>query len=346
MTLSVKLSVLDRSHARAGVDAAETFHDTIRLARTVEQLGYHRFWVSEHHGVPGILGSAPTVLASAVAASTSAIRVGTGGVMLPGHRPMVLAEQFGVLDSLFPGRVDMGLGRSLAFTTGIRKALGQREEEVELFGQRLAELLGWLTGTQTAHPGVTAYPAPGAGIAPFVLALDHAAESASVLGLPLVIGLGRDRRRLTAAVTRYRYGFRPSAWSAHPYVVLAAPVAVADTPQAAERMLRSEAWSIARTRTGRAFPPLMPAAGVDALRMTQGEREVFQEVLEGFVTGTEEQVERYLSGAVADTGADEILVTTNTHDLDERAESLRRTARLAGLRPRPAVTGAAPPLDD
>ena len=117
----------------------------MRLARHAERLGFHRFWVSEHHGVPGVAGSAPTVLAAAVAAATHTIRVGTGGVMLPNHRPLVVAEQFGVLESLFPGRIDMGLGRSVGFTDGVRRALGRDKDAADTadFAGQLDELLGW-----------------------------------------------------------------------------------------------------------------------------------------------------------------------------------------------------------
>src|SRR5690349_16685557 len=137
---SVPLSVLDRSRTRVGETEAETLRATVALAQQVERLGYKRFWVSEHHSVPGVVGSAPTVLAAAVAARTDHIRVGTGGVMLPNHQPLVVAEQFGVLESLYPGRIDMGLGRSVGFTGGIRKALGAGRDEAAEFGGQLAEL--------------------------------------------------------------------------------------------------------------------------------------------------------------------------------------------------------------
>lgn len=143
---SARFSVLDRSRTREGHTGAEALRDTVRLAREAEALGYHRFWVSEHHGVPGVAGSAPTVLAAAVAGATDRIRVGTGGVMLPNHRPLVVAEQFGVLESLFPGRVDMGLGRSVGFTDGVRRALGRDKDDADDFAGQLRELLGWFLG--------------------------------------------------------------------------------------------------------------------------------------------------------------------------------------------------------
>ena len=128
-----RFSVLDRSPVRRPGSAAQALRDTVASAVALERLGYHRIWVSEHHSVPGVAGSAPTVLAAAVAAATSRIRVGTGGVMLPNHRPLVVAEQFGVLEALYPGRIDLGLGRSVGFTAGVRAALGQGKEAADGF---------------------------------------------------------------------------------------------------------------------------------------------------------------------------------------------------------------------
>ncbi|MBL0779293.1 MsnO8 family LLM class oxidoreductase, partial [Streptomyces albidoflavus] len=164
----VRFSVLDRSRVREGRPVGEALRDTVELAREAERLGFHRFWVSEHHGVPGVAGSAPTVLAAAVASATSRIRVGTGGVMLPNHQPLVVAEQFGVLAALYPGRIDMGLGRSVGFTDGVRKALGRGKEEADAFAERLAELLGYFDGA--APSGVRARPADAVRVPAFVLA--------------------------------------------------------------------------------------------------------------------------------------------------------------------------------
>lgn len=193
---STRFSVLDRSRTREGHDAPQALRDTVRLARDIESLGYHRFWVSEHHGVPGVAGSAPTVLAAVVAAATSAIRVGTGGVMLPNHQPLVVAEQFGVLESLFPGRIDMGLGRSVGFTDGVRRALGHGKDAADDFAGQLSELLGYIEGT---HPQVHARPPEGLRLPPFVLATGEGAGIAAAAGVPLVIGDLRDRERLLRA---------------------------------------------------------------------------------------------------------------------------------------------------
>ncbi|MGW7102132.1 MsnO8 family LLM class oxidoreductase [Streptomyces sp. NPDC054838] len=337
-----RISVLDRSRTRLGHPAPQALRDTVELAREAERLGYHRFWVSEHHSVPGVAGSAPTVLAAAVAAATRRIRVGTGGVMLPNHQPMVVAEQFGVLEALFPGRIDMGLGRSVGFTDGIRRALGRDTGDADRFEEQLAELLGWLDGTQRAHPGVHARPAEGLRIPAYVLATGEGARIAARAGLPVVLGDLRARGRLAQAVTAYREEFRPSPWGARPYVVVSGSVAVAATEEAARRILVPEAWSLAHSRTRGTFPPLRPAEEIEALEMTPKERELYEGALQGHVHGTEEQVAAELTALAGALGADELLVTTSTYDRTALRDSLARLARLAGLPGAGAGAGADP----
>ncbi|WTB80300.1 LLM class flavin-dependent oxidoreductase [Streptomyces cellulosae] len=326
---ATRFSVLDRSRVRAGHTAPEALRDTVELAREAERLGYHRFWVAEHHGVPGVAGSAPTVLAAAVAGATRTIRVGTGGVMLPNHRPLVVAEQFGVLASLFPDRIDMGLGRSVGFTDGVRKALGRDKGDAEDFAGQLDELLGWFEGTSPT--GVHARPSEGLAVPPFVLAMGEGADIAARAGLPMVIGDLRDRDRMRRGVDRYRERFRPSAWAEEPYVVISGTVAVADTPERARRLLVPEAWSMAYSRTHGAFPPLPPAERVESLAMTAKERGFYDAGLAGQLAGTEEEVERELEAVLKDTGAQEVLVTTSTYDRDALLDSYRRLAALARL---------------
>ncbi|MBQ0912510.1 LLM class flavin-dependent oxidoreductase [Streptomyces sp. RM99] len=328
---STRLSVLDRSRVREGHTAAEALRDTVALAREAERLGYHRFWVAEHHGVPGVAGSAPTVLAAAVAGATRRIRVGTGGVMLPNHRPLVVAEQFGVLESLFPGRIDMGLGRSVGFTDGVRRALGRDKEDAEDFDAQLAELLGWFRGTSPT--GVHARPAEGLTVPPFVLAMGEGAAVAARAGLPMVIGDLRDRERMLRGIERYRAGFRPSEWSAEPYVVVSGTIAVADSPEAARRLLLPEAWSMARARTRGSFPPLPPAEEVEGRPMTPKERDLYESGLAGHLAGTEEQVAEALESLIGATGAQEVLVTTSTYDREALLDSYRRLARVTGREP-------------
>ncbi|WP_331447166.1 LLM class flavin-dependent oxidoreductase [Streptomyces xanthochromogenes] len=328
---TTRFSVLDRSRVRAGHDGPQALRDTVALAREAERLGYHRFWVSEHHSVPGVAGSAPAVLAAAVASATATIRVGTGGVMLPNHQPLVVAEQFGVLDSLFPGRIDMGLGRSVGFTDGIRKALGRGKEDADDFGGQLAELLGYFDGTQQAHPQVHARPAEGLAVPAFVLATGKGARIAAEAGLPLVIANVRGEDAMLRAIDDYRAAFRPSARSERPYVVVSGTVAVADSTREARRILLPEAWSTAYSRTRGEFPPLAPAEDVPTSTMTDRERALFEEALRGQVYGTEEEVADALEKVIGHSGADEFLVTTSTYDRTALLGSYRRLARLTGL---------------
>ncbi|CAL9594781.1 hypothetical protein SUDANB58_05310 [Streptomyces sp. enrichment culture] len=333
-----RFSVLDRSRTREGHTPAEALRDTVRLARELEGLGYHRFWVSEHHGVPGVAGSAPTVLAAAVAAATRTLRVGTGGVMLPNHRPLVVAEQFGVLESLFPGRIDMGIGRSVGFTDGVRKALGRDKGDAEDFEGQLAELLGWFRGTSPT--GVHARPSEGLTVPPFVLAMGEGAAIAARAGLPMVIGDLRDRERMLRGIDHYRARFRPSPWASEPYVVVSGTVAVAGTPDQARRLLMPEAWSMAYSRTHGTFPPLPPAERVEARAMTDKERGFYESGLAGHIAGTAEQVADELEGVLKETGAQEVLVTTSTYDREALLDSYRRLAAIARGPGRPSPAPA------
>jgi len=323
---AARFSVLDRSRTREGRTNAEALRDTVRMARELEQLGYHRFWVSEHHGVPGVAGSAPTVLAAAVAAATERIRVGTGGVMLPNHQPLVVAEQFGVLESLFPGRIDMGLGRSVGFTDGVRRALGRDKGVADDFAAQLDELLGWFRGTSPT--GVHARPAEGLTVPPFVLAMGEGATIAARAGLPMVIGDLRDRDRMRRGIDHYRTRFCPSPWAREPYVVISGTIAVSGTPEEARRLLIPEAWSMAYSRTHGTFPPLPPAERVEALTMTDKERGFYESGLTGHITGTDEQVAHELETVLKETGAQEVLVTTSGYDREALLDSYRRLARI------------------
>ncbi|MGZ0152636.1 MsnO8 family LLM class oxidoreductase [Kribbella sp. WER1] len=316
--VSVPLSVLDRSRTHVGESEAETLRATVELAQQVEELGYKRFWVSEHHSVPGVVGSAPTVLAAAVAARTDRIRVGTGGVMLPNHQPLVVAEQFGVLESLYPGRIDMGLGRSVGFTNGVRRALGVEKDAADDFSAQVRELLGYLDGTAAVH----ARPGEGLRIPPYVLAVGEGAAIAAALGLPVVLAARADSDQL---VEQYRTTFQPSDWAPEPQVILAVTAAVADSTEAARQLLLPEAWASAYSRTRGVFPPLQ--ADVPA-ELTAREQEYFDNALRGQLYGTPAEVDEMLSDLVRRTAADELLITTNTFD---RAALLANYAALAKL---------------
>lgn len=322
----IRLSVLDRALTRTGEHPGQALREAVHFAQRAETLGFHRFWVAEHHGVPGVAGSAPTVLAAAVAAATSRIRVGTGGVMLPNHRPLVVAEQFGVLESLFPGRIDMGLGRSVGFTGGVREALGAGKEAAEGFGEQITELLGHFRGGGKVH----ALPAEGLAVPAFLLAIGSGATLAAELGLPLVIGAHRDESRTRGAIDGYRAAFRPSVQQPEPWVIVAVNAAVAGRAREAEPLQAPEAWATVRSRTHGVFEPLLPAAEVLGRTMTERERRFFEEARESQLRGSEEQMGPALAGLADRTGADELLFTLNTYDPADRLDSFRRLARLAG----------------
>ncbi|MEV6257642.1 LLM class flavin-dependent oxidoreductase [Nocardia sp. NPDC051911] len=324
----VRFSVLDRSRVRRGQSHPAALRETVEFAQLAEQWGYHRFWVSEHHSVPGVAGSAPTVLAAAAAGATERIRIGTGGVMLPNHQPLVVAEQFGVLESLYPGRIDMGLGRSVGFTDGVRRALGHDKRDAEDFDAQLAELLGYFA---EGRQGVHAWPAEGLRIPAFLLATGSGAERAARFGLPLVIAAVSGEDRMVEAIERYRALFRPAAVGAAPYVVVSASIVIADSAPEAHRLLLPEAWSGAYARTHGEFPPLIPPVEIEARTMTDRERRIFDEGLRGHLYGTEDEVAGRLERLVGRTGADEILVHTSTYDRDARLDSHRRLASLVGL---------------
>lgn len=322
---ATRFSILDRSLTAAGRSPGEALRDTVALAAEADRLGYHRFWVSEHHALPGVAGAAPTVLAAAVAATTGRIRVGTGGVMLPNHPPLVVAEQFGVLASLHPGRVDMGLGRSIGFTPAVRRALGAGQEDAEDFEARLVELLGHFEG----HSPVRAVPAEGLPVPAFVLATGGGAEIAAHQGLPVV--LGGPEERVSALADRYRAAFRPSRWLAAretsaPYVVVAANAAAAVTPERAALLQAPEAWSVARSRTRGTFPGLSRPDEVPVGAMTASERRHYDAVRSSQVHGTGEQVAAALAGRAERVGADEVLLTLHTHDPLDRLASYRGLA--------------------
>ncbi|MFD0277626.1 MsnO8 family LLM class oxidoreductase [Kitasatospora sp. NPDC127111] len=340
---TIRLSVLDRSRTRQGEEPAQALRDTVAFAREAERLGYHRFWVSEHHGVPGVAGSAPTVLAAAVAAATGRIRVGTGGVMLPNHRPLVVAEQFGVLAALFPGRIDMGLGRSVAFTDGVRRALGREKDAAEDFPAQLAELLAYFDAAGRTARDVHARPAEGMHVPAFVLATGAGADLAADAGLPLVIAAVRGEERMLAAIDRYRARFRPSAQAARPYVVVSGTVAVAGTAERARELLVPEAWASAHARTHGEFPPLAPSTEIRARAMTARERTAYEDALRGHIAGTPEQAAAELAALVERSGADEFLVTTSTYDRAALLDSYRLLADAMGLGRAPGRPGRAGP---
>lgn len=328
---SIPLSILDRANAREGQTAADALNATVARAQEAERLGYHRFWVAEHHGVPGIAGSAPTVLMAAAAARTARIRIGSGGVMLPNHQPLVVAEQAATLQALFPGRIDLGLGRSVGFTPAVRAALRQDRDAADAFADDLAELLAYLAG----GAAITARPEDRGATPPFVLATGKGVDTAAKAGLAVVVGgpafSGRASALALGALERYRRNFRPSAYYSEPYVIVSANVAVADSADAAEELLLPEAWAMAQSRTRGEFPPLAPVEAIRQVGMSPRQQQLVAESLSAAVAGTEAAVGERIGRLLEATGADELMVTTNTFDTGVLAAADRRLARMFGL---------------
>jgi luciferase family oxidoreductase group 1 len=320
----VRLSLLDRSRTRAGHPEADALTHTVERATTAEELGYSRFWVAEHHGVPGIASGAPAVLLAAVGARTSRIRLGSGGVMLPNHQPLVVAEQFLMLAALYPGRVDLGLGRSLGFTPPVRRALRRPDDEPDRFADDVGELRSYLERTAP----VTARPAAQAPLPLFLLATGRGIEVAARLGLPVVLGgpvLGQPE--LADLLAAYRRGFRPHQGS-RPRVTVSLDVLVADTDAEARELALPEVWAMVRSRRTGVFDVLEP---VDAVRGHDRDAQDAQRVergLDAVTAGSPATVRRRLEQLAERTGADELLAGGTTF---ERAAVAASDAALAAI---------------
>ena len=315
----MRLSLLDRSRTRLGASDAEALAATVARAVHAEEVGYERFWVAEHHAVPGIASGSPAVLLAAIGASTTRIRIGSGGVMLPLHQPLVVAEQFLVLDALYPGRVDLGLGRSLGFTAPVRRALRREVDAVESFPEDVAELRGYLEGTA----GVTARPASPRPVPVHLLATGRGIETAARLGLPVVVGGPiLDDDGLPDELARYRRDFRPHRGST-PWVTVSLDVIVADDDATARELAVPEAWAMALSRQSGEFPPLESVATIRSAPWPAQVQRRVEASLDRAVAGSPATVRRRLEELAERTGADELLSSASTHD---------RTALLASDR--------------
>lgn len=318
----VPLSLLDRSRTRAGEAPGVALRSTVERARRAEQLGFHRFWVAEHHAVPGIASGSPPLLMAAIAEQTQRIRVGSGGVMLTNHRPLVVAEQARMLEALHPGRIDLGVGRSLGFTAPVREALGVLRYPPEEFAEDLGELVDLLAdeGTVTAMPaGVTAPPV-------FVLATGSALATAAQLGLPVVVG-GPALQGDLAAVHDYRENFHPSGVCPEPTVLVSVELLIAETTERARELMLPEAWAMAESRIAGAFPPLSTHP---PRTFTEKQEQRVQDHLDRSVYGTAAQVAEQLTDLVERTGASEVIAFSSTFDQEALAAS---DAALAALGP-------------
>ncbi|ROZ62065.1 MsnO8 family LLM class oxidoreductase [Kocuria soli] len=306
--MNVRISMLDRSRTRRYQTDAAALTQTVTRAQHAESAGYHRFWVSEHHGVPGVASGRPALMAQAVAATTNTIRVGSGGVMLPNHRPLVVAEEFAVLTALHGERFDLGVGRSLGFTKPVREALGTTQAEPADFLRDITRLRDYLTG----RAAITMRPSLPGTIPVFVLGTGSGLKFAAELGLPVVVG-GPLIAADPAPFEEYRATFRPSAECPEPYLVVSAEIFVADTGSEARELALPEAWAMAQSRLTGAFPPLAPTTTIPA-PLAAREAEYVDQALKFVIAGTEDTVQDRLQELITRTGADEIMSTASTFD--------------------------------
>jgi luciferase family oxidoreductase group 1 len=314
------LSVLDLSPIVAGSTAAEALRNTLDLARHAERWGYRRFWLAEHHGMAGIASAATSVVIAHVAGGTSTIRVGAGGIMLPNHAPLVIAEQFGTLESLFPGRIDLGLGRAPGSDPVVSRALRRDPAAAESFPQDVMELLAYF---EPAAPAAAVRAVPGAGLDIPVWILGSSlfgAQLAAALGLPFAFASHFAPRLLRQALDLYRAQFRPSAKHARPYAMLGVNVFAADDEHEARRLFSSLQQAFVNLRLGRPGPLPPPRDGYEE---TLGpiERSMIAEMLSCTVVGTRDSVRRGLAELAEATGADELMVVAQVHDHAARLRS-------------------------
>ncbi|MGW1743585.1 LLM class flavin-dependent oxidoreductase [Nocardia sp. NPDC001965] len=329
--MTVPLSVLDLAAVAADGSHRQALADTLTVAREAERLGFHRFWVAEHHGMPGIASSAPPVLIAAVAAATERIRVGSGGVMLPNHSSLVVAEQFGTLVALYGDRIDLGLGRAAGTDPLISATIrrGAAAEAVEDFPKQVVELLAYfgtippLRGGQ----GDRIQAVPGHGDSPEMWLLgssDFSARLAAMMGLPFAFAHHFAGGRNTPLVfDLYRSEFRPSEVLREPHSMLAVATVVADSAAEARRRTLPQSLVQLRMRTGQ-LPQRIPT-------LTEAEEYAWSDAENAFVDdrnadqaiGTREQVLDRLDTLAKDTGADEIIVTPTGPTVAHRLETLR-----------------------
>lgn len=332
------LSVLDLAPVAQGSTPADALAAALRLAREVEALGYHRYWVAEHHSMPGIASSSPAVLLARIAAETSTIRLGSGGVMLPNHSPLVIAEQFGMLEALEPGRIDLGIGRAPGTNPVTAHALrrGAVGADGEDLARQLAELIAYFAGGfPDGHPYASIQATPARGYQPALWLLgssDYSARLAGELGLPFSFAHHFAAGNTEAALQVYRSAFRPSEVLEAPYVMLGVAVVCAAADEEARRLALPGALAFLRLRQGR--PGLYPSPEEAAqYRFTPVEREAVRSWTSTHVVGDPTTVRAGLEDLVARTGADELMLTTMLHSTEDRIASYRLIADEMALTP-------------
>ncbi len=330
----IPFSVLDLSPIPAGATAADALHNSLALARCAEALGYRRYWLAEHHNMPGIASAATAVVIGYVAGGTTTIRVGSGGVMLPNHSPLVVAEQFGTLASLYPGRIDLGLGRAPG--TDLTTAAALRRDaaaSAERFPQDVQDVLR-LFGPEEPGQRIRAVPGMGLRVPVWLLGSSlFSAQLAALLGLPFAFASHFAPNDMLQALDVYRQGFRPSLYLERPHAMLTVNVVAADTEAEARRQFTAPQQSFVNLQRGRPGQVPPPIDDIEAYWSPDEKRWVERALKYAFV-GTPETVERGLRGFLDLTQPDELMISAHLFDQPARLRSLEIAAairdRLAG----------------
>ncbi|MEO6701710.1 MAG: LLM class flavin-dependent oxidoreductase [Jatrophihabitantaceae bacterium] len=323
----VALSILDLAPVSSKADTAEALRYTTELARHAEQWGYRRFWVAEHHNMPAIASSAPAVLIAHLAAATRQIRIGSGGVMLPNHAPLVVAEQFGTLESLHPGRIDLGVGRAPGTDRHTALALRRTMQglSAEDFPNEFAALVGMLCGAVDA---VRAVPTPATPPEFWLLGSSgFSAQLAGQLGLPFSFAHHFSAANTEPALAIYRSSFRPSQWLAEPHAMVAVNVVCADTDEHAHYLAKPGWLSFLRLRSGHPIALPTPDEAAD-YEFSAAEQSFVEQRLIGQALGSPSTVSGQLDALLDRTGADELMITNQVYELSDRLRSYQLVAEL------------------
>jgi luciferase family oxidoreductase group 1 len=324
----IPFSVLDLSPIVLGGTAADAFRNTLDLARHAERLGYHRYWLAEHHNMPGIASAATSVVIGHVAGGTSRIRVGAGGVMLPNHAPLVIAEQFGTLESLYPGRIDLGLGRAPGTDQRTARALRRdMTDAADRFPQDVMELLSYFKAVQPGQ-AVRAYPGAGLNVPVWILGSSlFGAQLAAALGLPFAFASHFAPDHLMMALELYRANFRASEHLEKPYTMLGISVFAAESDAAARRLFTSLQLQFVNLRRGQPGPLQPPVASLEGY-WSEAERAGVEHAMAYAVVGAPDSVRAGLQAFIAATRADELMITAQIHDHAARRRSYEIVANL------------------
>ena len=314
------LSVLDLAPIAEGSDAATSFRHSLELARLAESLEFHRYWLAEHHGMPGIASAATAVLIGHIAGGTSTIRVGAGGIMLPNHAPLVIAEQFGTLESLYPGRIDLGLGRAPGSDQVVARAMRRNlNTDPEAFPQEVMELME--NFSPDSRLPVTAVPGKGLSVEFWILGSSlFGAQLAAYLGLPYSFASHFAPQMMMQAIQIYRDNFRPSKHLSRPYVMLGYNVFAADTDDQAHYLASSWQQSFVSLRNGR---PIRLPPPVSNYRESLGPQDqtMIEHVLSCTAIGSAETIASVMKEFLSRTRADELIITSNMYDHEARLKS-------------------------